>query len=142
MKTSFRILVIVLLFILLAFIRFRESVLFYDPLTEFFKGNFLNQALPEINYPKFLLHLFFRFTINSLISLLILWVAFEERGIITFAALLYGILFVLLFSVFVVLLQTSEQEFMSLFYVRRFLIHPLFILLLLPAFYYYKRQSK
>jgi exosortase F-associated protein len=43
--------------------------------------------------------------------------------------------------VFVFLLESSAAgEHMALFYVRRFLIQPLFLLLLLPAFYFHKRS--
>ena len=42
---------------------------------------------------------------------------------------------------FVLLLNTSaDGDHMALFYVRRFLIQPLFLLLLLPAFYFHKRS--
>jgi exosortase F-associated protein len=53
------------------------------------------------------------------------------------------ILFIASFSVFAFLIINIEEEhFMALFYVRRFLIHPLFVIILLPAFYYYRLKIR
>ena len=129
------------LFLVLAFalvaVRMFEDSLFYDPLTLFFKTDHTTETLPGYNTTKLLLHTVFRFLLNTLLSLAILWVAFKNAEVIKLSVFLYAIAFVLLFGLFWYFLSTSEAgNHMALFYVRRFLIQPLFLLVLLPAFYF------
>jgi exosortase F-associated protein len=141
MHRLIKIIAISVLAIGLILVRQFESSLFYDPLLEFFKQDHTTQALPEMNTSKLLLHLAFRFLLNTLLSLLILWFVFRDKGILKLSSLLYAGFFVILMIAFVLLLNTSaDGDHMALFYVRRFLIQPLFLLLLLPAFYFHKRS--
>ena len=118
-------------------IRAFAPTIFYDPLIAFFKSGHITQKLPELQQTKLIISVSFRFWVNTGISLAILWVLFQKQEILKFSLVLYGIAFVLLLLTFVMLLYTSEsQSYMSLFYVRRFLIHPIFLLLLIPAFYF------
>ena len=143
MKAVLKVIFIGILFCVLTSIRFFELQLFYDPLIEFFHGNYLNGITPEFEFWKLVLHTTFRFLLNTSISLLILYIAFKDLGILKFSAVLYGILLVVLMLVFCIMLSQSDtmENFMPLFYVRRFLIQPILIILLLPAFYYYKKQQ-
>lgn len=137
-----RILAVFLCFLMLVLVRFRESALFYDPLVSFFYDDYQSLLLPEIEWTTYLLNLLLRYGLNMLISIVILWLAFKDRGIVKFSLLLYTIVFVVLVPLFVILWKTSSQgEYMTLFYVRRFLIQPLLIFILLPAFYYYRRVN-
>lgn len=134
-----RIILIICLVLMLAAVRLFEEHLFYDPFIRFFRSDYLLGDLPAYQMPKLLLNLTFRFVLNTLISLGIIYLAFRDRQIMKFSGLLYGILFLVGISIFIFLLLNLEKEhFLALFYVRRFLIHPIFILLLLPAFYYYR----
>lgn len=143
MKAIYRIIGIGVLVFLLALIRFVEESLFYDPLIDFYRAEYLHGVIPQFETGKFLLHIFFRFWINSALSLAILYVAFLDKNILKFSSYLYVILFIVSFSVFVFLILNIEKEhFMALFYVRRFLIHPLFVIILLPAFYYYRLKIR
>ena len=135
-----KIIFLVFLAFLLVLIRWFEDLLFYDPLTHFFKTEHTS-ALPSFNTLQLLANIVLRFLINALLSLLMLWVVFKDSGIIKFSGLLYSALFVLLFTSFCFLLFYSESDnFLPLFYVRRFLIQPLFLLILLPAFYFQKKK--
>jgi len=68
--------------------------------------------------------------------------AFKERGIVKFALLFYGIIFALLAVILSILLNTQGVgEYLPVFYVRRFLIQPILLFMLLPAFYYYRKVS-
>lgn len=143
MKAIYRIIGIGFLVLLLALIRFYEKSLFYDPLIDFYRAEYLHGVIPQFETGKFLLHVFFRFWMNSALSLAILYVAFFEKSILKFSLSLYVILFLTSFSVFTFLIfNIEEQHFMALFYVRRFLIHPLFVIILLPAFYYYRLKIR
>lgn len=137
-----RYIIIFLCFFGFAFIRFRESQLFYDPLIIFFKGQYQTAQLPEMNIGKLLLHVSLRYVIHMLLSLFILWMAFMEKGIIKFAAVLYAVVFSFLLMILGYLLNTYQVgDAAGVFYTRRFLIQPLLIFILLPAFFYYRKVN-
>ena len=144
MKARYRIVFIGMLVIVLAVIRFYERSLFYDPLINFFKSSdYLNDKIPAFKAGLLILNTIFRYTLNSIISIGIIAIAFIDRNIVKFSAVLFFILLILAGSVFTYLIFTIENEhFLALFYVRRFLIHPIFILVLLPAFYYYRIDNQ
>lgn len=142
-KRRYRIFEIGLLVLMLAAIRFFEQQLFYDPLIVFFKSDYLLGIIPPMDMAKLMFNLTLRFSLNSIISLAIIYLSFRDLNILKFSAILYVILYVLTTAAFIFLILNIEREhYLALFYVRRFLIHPLFLLILLPAFYYYRiRES-
>ncbi|WBL21941.1 exosortase F system-associated membrane protein [Zunongwangia sp. HRR-M8] len=144
MKTRYRLFLIGILVVLLASIRFFEAKIFYDPLLFFFKySDYLRDDIPDFEPGLLILNTILRYVINSLISLGIIAIAFVDRNIIKFSAVLFLLLLGIVGSVFTYLIFTIENEhFLALFYVRRFLIHPIFILVLLPAFYYYRIHKR
>lgn len=143
MKLFFKIVSIGFFFVLLVCIRFFETELFYDPLIRFYKGNYLTQQPPVFEEWKLIWNTVFRYGLNTFISLLILWVAFRNKKTIKFAGWFYGIVFFILIVIFAYLVfNMNPKNYFTLFYVRRFLIQPLFILLLLPAFYYQESLKK
>lgn len=128
-----------LLVLLLVAIRTYEEALFYDPFLDYFKGNYALLPLPQIHNGQLALHLFFRYSLNTLISLGILYVVFKKIKMIRFSAVLYLLFFVILMvSLFVVITFQPDNK-LVIFYIRRFLIQPLFLLLFLPAFYFQER---
>lgn len=132
-----------LLFILLIAIRAYGSVLFYDPLIDYFKNDYLYTYLPEIDAWKLIINLLFRYVLNSIISLAIIWVLFQRKDYLKFSSIFLIGAFLVLVTVFVLLLKNQfENGYLLPFYIRRFIIHPLFLLLLLPAFYYQKLSKK
>lgn len=126
---------------LLIVIRAFEDNLFYDPFLNYFKNNYTNLSLPIINPIKLFLSLGFRYYLNSIISLAILYLLFKDTKIVKFSAILY-MLFgtVLMISFFFVLYKMGENHKMILFYIRRFIIQPIFLILFIPAFYYQKKK--
>ncbi len=141
-KRRYRIVEIGLLVLLLVAIRFFEQELFYDPLIQFFKSDYLLGIIPPMDMSKLMINLSFRFWLNTTISLAIIYMSFRDINILKFSAVLYAILYVLATLVFIFLVLNIEREhYLALFYVRRFLIHPLFLLILLPAFYYYRLRE-
>ena len=141
-KKRYRILGIGILVLLLAAVRFFEKELFYDPLIVFFKSDYLLGIIPPMDMAKLMFNLTLRYTLNSAISLAIIYISFRDLNILKFSVILYAVLYVLATSVFIFLVLNIEREhYLALFYVRRFLIHPLFLIILLPAFYYYRLSS-
>ncbi len=131
-----------LLVTLLVMVRYFENQLFYDPLLKFYEADYLNHSFPYFETGKLFFNVLLRYLINSIISLGILYVTFFDKNILEFSVYLFSIFFVICFTVFVVLIfEIESQNFLALFYVRRFLIHPIFVLILMPAFYYYRRKS-
>lgn len=129
--------------LLLMSIRLFEDVLFHDPLVSFYKSNFNEMDPPDLDTWKLIGFTSLRYLMNTILSLLILFLAFSKKSILKFSGLVYGLAFVVLISVFLVLLSPLEtKNYMFLFYVRRFLIQPVFLLLLLPAFYYQQSIKK
>jgi exosortase F-associated protein len=137
-----RIALTIALIILLALIRTYENSLFYDPFLRYFKGDYYNLPFPETNNFQLFLGLFFRYMLNTILSLTIIYVLFKDIDAIKFASILYLLFFIALAVAFFFILQKSgEANKMALFYVRRFLIQPIFLLLFVPAFYYQKQKN-
>ncbi|WP_034918840.1 exosortase F system-associated membrane protein [Gillisia sp. CAL575] len=142
MKKRYKIIMISFLVILLAMVRFFENQLFYDPLLEFYEADYLHNSFPYFETGKLFANVLLRYLINTIISLGILYVTFFDKNILEFSVYLYSIFFVICFTAFVFLIFEIESEnFLALFYVRRFLIHPILVLILMPAFYYYRRKN-
>lgn len=140
LKHRQKILLCGVLIALLALVRGYESVLFYDPLLQFFKGEYQSQPLPAINHIELSLGLAFRYAINTFLSLAVIQVAFNDRGLTRFAAILYLMFFVLLILSLLILLSSNDPNTLYIFYIRRFLIQPILLLLFLPAFYYQRKN--
>jgi len=128
--------------VLLILIRVFEERLFYDPYLSFFKNDYLYLDSPRQETFKLTVFTVLRYVINSLLSLAILFVLFKDKSIVKFSVIIYAIALVILLALFLYFVISPAQEDYYLFFnVRRFLIQPLILLLLIPAFYNYKRQE-
>ncbi len=137
-----RLFVVFSLLLCFVLVRFYENILFYDPFLDYFKSDFNNLPLPEFDTFKLILNLLFRYSLNMGISLGLIYVIFKDSMMIRFSVLLYSIAFVLLLiTMFLVIHIYGSENNLLLFYVRRFLIQPIFVLLFIPAFYFQKRNS-
>ncbi|XLS28664.1 exosortase F system-associated membrane protein [Flavobacteriaceae bacterium M23B6Z8] len=143
MKTFSKIAWSSVLILLLVAIRMFEDKLFYDPFLNYFEHGLYHGTIPEFDgWWLFLNHLF-RYALNLIISLLLLWVLFKNVQFVKIAAVLYATLFlVLIIAYFILIAYSLEEHHLMTFYVRRFLIQPLLIFILIPAFYYQIRTSK
>lgn len=107
---------------------------------EFFRGEIQNKPLPEYDRFKLFSGLFFRYLINSLITVSIIYFLFKETSIVKLTSfLLLGFFIVLITILFLILNFSSDPDFLFIFYIRRFLIQPLFLILFVPAFYYQRK---
>ena len=131
--------VLFILFLGLVLIRAFEDVLFYDPYLTFFKNDYLYMDSPRREIAKLILNTSLRYISNTLLSLGILYVIFKDKSIIKFSVFVYGLAYITLLIPFLYFAIHHEQEDYYLFFnIRRFLIQPIGLILLLPAFYYYK----
>lgn len=128
---------------ILVLIRIYESNLFYDPFLEFFNNATQNKTIPKYDGFKLFFGLLFRYLINSICTVFIIYLLFKETTLVKLASFLLLAFFVILTILFFCLLKFSaNSDVVILFYVRRFLIQPLFLLLFVPAFYYQKSVNK
>lgn len=136
------IVMITLCVLALAFIRFFEITLFYDPFLGYFKNDYLNLPLPDFNGIALFFSLLFRYVLNASLSLAVIYFLFKDVQLTKFATILYLLLFLVLILVFfVIVFFFDEKSNFLLFYVRRFIVQPLFLVLFVPAFYFQKKQS-
>lgn len=144
MNKTTRIILISLLLLALIAVRGFVSPFFYDPLHEYFKNDYLYTSIPSIEFGSYFFHLFLRFTLNTLLSLAIIKLFFNSKPILIFAVKFYIIIFILFgLQLFFLLKFELSKGYILVFYLRRFLIHPLFLFILVPAiFYQQKRLSK
>lgn len=138
----FRIGIVLILVVFLVAVRAFEDVLFYDPFLDYFKGDFTSQPLPDTDILKLSLHMLLRYAINMFFSLAIIYTLFENVELTKFAGALYVIFFVVLMLLLYSAIAFGLTNKMILFYIRRFLIQPLFVLIFVPAFYFQERVSK
>jgi len=137
-----RIMLIAILFLLLVLIRAYATQLFYDPFIAYFKNDYLHKSLPHLHSFKFFSNLFFRYSINSILSILIIYVAFLNKNLVKFSIVFFMIAFVVLSAILIALLKIEYQSgYLLIFTIRRFLIHSLFLILLLPIFYLFRKKA-
>lgn len=137
-----RIAIVLFFVLLLALVRSFEDFLFYDPFLDYFKGNFNVLPLPNYNTLLLILGLLFRYSINSMLSLCIIYVLFKDVNMVKFASILYVLLFILFVISYLFIIHFyGNQNNLLLFYLRRFLIQPVFVMLFIPAFYYQKQYK-
>ncbi|MDN3492865.1 exosortase F system-associated membrane protein [Winogradskyella bathintestinalis] len=134
-----RYILLVILFLLLVAVRGFEDILFYDPYLTFFENDYLYIDSPRREIAKLVLFTTLRFVLNTLISLGILYLLFKDNSIVKFSVIIYTMAYVLLLIPFLYFVINPKQEDYYLFFnIRRFLIQPIGLILLMPAFYYYK----
>ena len=139
-----RIILIGILILMLIGIRILAQNFFYDPLIEYFRSDYLYTGIPQLNFTKFWGFLLLRYALNTGLSLIIIYLTFYNRKVLVFSSRFYGLALIVLSFLFWVLLEFELNLGDRLtFYIRRFLIHPVFLMILLPAFYYQKlKRSK
>lgn len=141
MSKQFKFILFFVLIGLLILIRIFEEQLFYDPYLSFFKNDYLYIDSPRQEVFKLVAFTTLRYVLNTMISLGILFVLFNDKSVIKFSTLIFIIAYVVLMSLFLYFVIHPKQEDYYLFFnIRRFLIQPLIALLLIPAFYYHKQR--
>lgn len=139
-RTTFKIGLFLVLALFLIGIRAYEEVLFYDPFLTYFKGDYLSCEFPKFDSFRLFLNLGLRYFLNAILSVMMIHVLFLDKKFTKFTSILFVFLFlVLIVSFFSILFFFDKGSNFVLFYIRRFLIQPLFLLLFIPAFFYQKQ---
>ncbi|MDX6747984.1 exosortase F system-associated protein [Polaribacter sp. PL03] len=136
--------VLLLIFISLLFlVRAFSAELFYDPLIEYFKNDYLYTKMPQIDIWRLVVDMLFRYVLNATLTIGIIWALFERKDYVKFTGFFLMVAFMILIIVFVFILRNQfENGYLLPFYIRRFIIHPLFLLIILPAFYFQKLSNR
>jgi len=120
-----------------------ETTLFYDPFLAYFKGDFYKGSFPSYELWKLIGSLFFRYVLNSAISLLIIWFLFQNKRYIKFSIILFAAFFFVLLPMYLYFIHLEFKIGENIgFYVRRFLIQPYLLLILIPAYFYHEQKMK
>lgn len=133
---------VAILFLLIG-IRFVEMTYFNDGLILFFHHDYVSKALPFVPVNVILLTDTLRYLLNSLLSILLLWLFFREKNLLKLLILIYIVFYLIAIVLFYYQLTHYQAgEYLGLFYVRRFLIQPILLFLLFPALLYQRVQKK
>jgi exosortase F-associated protein len=142
MKNGLKFLSLIILICLLIAVREIIAPILYDPLANYFKTDYLHKPVPPINLGLLLINILVRYILNSAISIAIIYVLFKNVKLVWFSFKIYTIVFLFFGLCLIIILKFNEgNNYLLLFYVRRFLIHPLIVLLLIPVFYLQKSKK-
>ena len=131
------------LFLLLVLIRVFEDQLFYDPYLLFFKNDYLYIDNPRQEVFKLTVFTTLRYVLNTIISLCIIYVIYKNKAMVKFSSAIYTIAYIILLILFLYFVLNPKQENYYIFFnIRRFLIQPILLLLLIPALYYHKQHKQ
>ena len=124
-------------------VRFLEDKILYDPFLEFFKADYKVAQVPDFIWGKLMLSHFFRFALNLIFSAIVVHFMFLNKKWTIQAVFLMAVAFLFFFPIYLWCLY-SKMEIGSLFTfsVRRFVIQPIILLLIIPIFYYRKKLGK
>lgn len=135
--------VVTILIFLLASVRFFQDHVFYDPLDQYFHSDYQSTPIPQLDIAKLLLSNALRYLINSGLGIAVLWILFKSRSYLNASLWVYLFAFVILNVLFFIALQfDTDLSKMALFYIRRFMIHPLLLFVLVAGGYYLKNTCK
>ncbi len=143
MNKIIRLIVVAFLVVLLGIIRMNQTQLFYDPLLDFFANDALDKKLPEYNAFQMYANIIYRYLVNSSISVAILYLLFWNKQVLISSMKIYAVagFLTLIFYIFLVETGFPLGETFT-FYVRRILIQPLLLFILLPSFYLEQNFTK
>lgn len=128
--------------LLLVLVRAYEDLLFYDPFIQYFKFDYLKGDFPVFEFESLLISLALRYSINAVISLIIIYTAYLNKESLLFAIKFYAFAFVIIcLFYFMHLIMEFSNGYLFAFYLRRILIHPVLLLILLPTFYFQKKMK-
>ncbi len=139
MKILSRFLVIAGVFGLIG-VRALEDRIFYDPFLSYFHEADKNIPFPHFEWGKLVAGHLFRLILNLFFSCLILHFWFKNKQWTIQGAVLMLIVFAITFPIYLYCIYDRfGTGYLFSFYMRRFVIQPLILLLIIPMFYYRKK---
>lgn len=124
-------------------VRILEDRIFYDPFLNYFHEANKNIPFPSFEWGKLISGYLFRFILNLLFSCVVIHFWFKNRQWTIQGAVLIAIIFAITFPIYLYCIYDRfEIGYLFSFYMRRFVIQPLILLLIIPMFYYRKQISQ
>jgi exosortase F-associated protein len=124
-------------------VRMIENNVFYDPFLNYFHEANKNISFPEFEWGKLIISHIFRFVLNLFFSCVIIYFLFKNKEWTLQGAVLITIIFAITFPIYLYCIYDRfEIGYLFSFYMRRFVIQPLILLLIVPLFYYRKKVSE
>lgn len=128
-------------FIGLIAVRGLEGKIFYDPFLAYFKLADQSASFPEFVWAKLIFSYLFRFGFNTFFSLVIIHFLFQNKEWTKQAFILILLVFAIVFPIYLFCIYDEFRfGYLFSFYVRRFVIQPLTLILIIPIFYYRKKM--
>ncbi|ACU08801.1 hypothetical protein FIC_02368 [Flavobacteriaceae bacterium 3519-10] len=123
-------------------VRMAEDAIFYDPFLKFFRAADDRAVFPDFEWANLVISYIFRFSLNLLFSLIVVHFIFKNKRWTIQAAVLILMVFAITLPVYLYCVYTRfEIGYLFSFYMRRFVIQPLILLLIIPLFYYRKKMT-
>lgn len=120
-------------------VRVLEDRIFYDPFLDYFHAGVKNIAFPEFDWAKLILSHVFRFSLNLIFSCIVVHFIFKRKEWTLQAAVLITLAFCITLPIYLYCIYNEfEIGYLFSFYIRRFVIQPILLLLIIPLFYYRK----
>ncbi|MBL7880393.1 MAG: exosortase F system-associated protein [Chryseobacterium gambrini] len=121
-------------------VRILEDRIFYDPFLNYFHEANKNISFPSFEWGKLISGYLFRFILNLLFSCVVIHFWFKNKLWTIQGAILITIIFAITFPIYLYCIYDRfEIGYLFSFYMRRFVIQPLILLLIIPMFYYRKQ---
>jgi len=123
-------------------VRALEDTLFYDPFLNYFHEANKNIGFPAFEWGKLITGHLLRFLLNLMFSCLIIYGLFKNRQWTFQGAVMITIVFIISLLIYLYCISDRfEIGYLFSFYMRRFVIQPLIIMLIVPIFYYRKQMQ-
>ncbi|WP_292009395.1 exosortase F system-associated protein [Chryseobacterium sp.] len=121
-------------------VRIMEDKIFYDPFLDYFHVANKDIPFPAFSWGPLIIGHLFRFILNLFFSCLIIHCLFRNKQWTIQGGLLIIIVFAITFPIYLYCIHDKfEVGYLFSFYMRRFVIQPLILLLIVPMFYYRKQ---
>jgi len=122
-------------------VRGLEDKIFYDPFLAYFKLADESASFPQFVWAKLIFSYLFRFGLNTFFSLVIIHFLFQNKEWTKQAFILILLVFAIVFPIYLFCIYDEFRfGYLFSFYVRRFVIQPLTLILIIPIFYYRKKM--
>lgn len=123
-------------------VRVLEGTIFYDPFLGYFHEANKNIEFPTFEWGRLIAGHVFRFILNLFFSCLIIYGVFKNKNWTIQGAVMMIVVFSITFPIYLYCIHSKfEIGYLFSFYMRRFVIQPLIILLIVPMFYYRKQMG-
>ena len=133
-------LLVIIGFLGLVGVRGLEDRIFYDPFLGYFKSADQAAVFPDFVWGKLIMSYVFRFLLNTFFSVWIIHFLFRNREWTRQAFILILLVFAIIFPIYLLCINDKFHfGYLFSFYVRRFVIQPLTVILIIPIYYYRKK---